>query len=62
MTFRSGPVKDSTVAERLLLSMSDLKVGQKVNGAVKRVTDFGIFVSIENTKLSGLCHKSEVRV
>lgn len=54
MSFRTGPSKKS-------LSLSDLSVNQKVNGTVKRVTDFGIFVTIENSKLSGLCHKSEVR-
>lgn len=57
MTFRSGKLRKSKT-----LTLSDLSVGQKVDGRVKRVTDFGIFVSIEDTKLTGLCHKLEVRV
>ncbi|KAG8709931.1 rRNA biogenesis protein rrp5 [Ceratobasidium sp. 395] len=40
--------------------LSDFHVGQKVEGRVKSVTDFGLFIEIAGTKISGLCHKSEV--
>ncbi|KAL5495001.1 RRP5 [Sanghuangporus weigelae] len=39
---------------------ADLAVGQKIVGKVKKIEDYGIFISIEGTKLSGLCHKSEI--
>ncbi len=41
-------------------TLSDLKEGQKVDGIIKRIEDYGLFVQIDNSKLSGLCHKSEV--
>jgi rRNA biogenesis protein RRP5 len=56
MTFRSGD-RAPTVSK---LQLSDLSVGQKVQGRVKKVEEFGIFIQIDDSKLSGLCHKSEV--
>ena len=38
---------------------SDLKIGQTVAGVVKRVESFGVFVAIDNSKLTGLAHISE---
>ena len=38
-----------------------LQEGQTLRGKVKKVETFGVFIEIENSKLSGLCHKSEVR-
>ena len=58
LSFRSGDLKRDTQAK---LSLSDLSEGQKVEGRVKRVEDYGLFVEIEGSKISGLCHKSEVR-
>ena len=43
------------------LTYNDLQEGQVVKGKVKKIEDYGVFVSIDNSKLSGLCHKSEVR-
>ena len=43
------------------LTLSDLQEGQKVDGRVKRIEDYGLFIQIEGSKLSGLCHKSQVR-
>lgn len=43
------------------LTYNDLQEGQVVEGKVKKVEDFGVFVNIDKSKLSGLCHKSEVR-
>jgi rRNA biogenesis protein RRP5 len=57
MTFRSGD-RASTSAK---LQLSDLSEGQKVQGRVKKVEEFGIFIQIDDSKVSGLCHKSEVR-
>lgn len=42
------------------LAIGDLKEGQKVDGKVKKVEEYGIFIQIEGSKLSGLCHKTEV--
>ncbi|EGD79227.1 hypothetical protein PTSG_12966 [Salpingoeca rosetta] len=38
---------------------NDLKIGQIVAGVIKRVESFGVFVTIDNSKLSGLAHISE---
>ena len=56
MTFRSG---DLTRAPPNSLTLSDLREGQKVIGRVKRIEQYGIFIEIEGSKISGLCHKSQ---
>lgn len=57
MSFRSGDLKRDN---RPQLTLSDLSKGQKVEGRVKKAEDYGLFIEIEGSKLSGLCHKSEV--
>lgn len=57
MTFRSG---ESSKSVHSGLKLSDLVVGSKVDGTVKKVEDYGLFIEIEGSKLRGLCHKSEV--
>jgi len=56
MTLRSGDLK--TLTGRTILS--DFTPGQKVDGVIKKVEDYGVFVEIKGTKISGLCHKSEL--
>ena len=58
MTFRSGSLSRSQPA----LSLSDLQEGQKIKGRVKKIEVYGLFIEIEGSKVSGLCHKSEVCV
>lgn len=56
-------MKESEVNGELnvLKSYSDIKVGDIYEGSVKNVTDFGVFVKLENTvNITGLAHKSEV--
>ncbi|KAI0778417.1 U3 snoRNP-associated protein Rrp5 [Trametes elegans] len=57
LTFRSGDLKRDNRGQ---LSLSDLSEGQKIDGRVKRIEDYGLFIEIEGSKLSGLCHKSEI--
>ncbi|TBU63713.1 U3 snoRNP-associated protein Rrp5 [Dichomitus squalens] len=57
LSFRSGDLKRDNQPQ---LTLSDLSEGQKVDGRVKKVEDYGIFIAIEGSKLSGLCHKSEL--
>jgi rRNA biogenesis protein RRP5 len=56
MTLRSGDLKAPTRTTVL----SDFTPGQKVDGVIKKVEDYGVFVEIKGTKISGLCHKSEL--
>jgi rRNA biogenesis protein RRP5 len=58
MTFRSA---NRTASPNSQLRLSDLTEGQKIQGRVKKVEEYGLFIQIEGSKLSGLCHKSEVR-
>ena len=58
MTFRSGDLSRSSKSS---LNISDLQEGQKVEGRVKNIEDYGLFIEINGSKLTGLCHKSEVR-
>jgi len=48
------PAKDGA------LRLRDLQKGQKVKGFVRAITDFGVFVQIEGSDVSGLAHKSQV--
>ena len=38
----------------------DFKVGDKSEGLVKNITDYGLFVSIKNTELDGLIHYKDI--
>jgi len=38
----------------------DFKVGDKSEGTIKNITDYGLFVSIKNTELDGLCHYKDL--
>jgi rRNA biogenesis protein RRP5 len=58
LTMRSGDINKLL---KRTIGLSDFEVGQKVEGRVKSVMDFGLFIEIAGTKISGLCHKSEVR-
>lgn len=51
MSLRSGPVE---------MTLRDFQEGQKVDGIIKKKEKFGVFIQIKDTKISGLCHKSEV--
>ncbi|KAL1413196.1 rRNA biogenesis protein rrp5 [Vanrija albida] len=42
------------------LSITDFKEGQKVTAAVKKVEPYGLFLRIDGSNISGLCHKSEI--
>lgn len=45
----------------ILKNYADIKVGEIFEGSVKNVTDFGLFVKLDNTmNVTGLAHKSEV--
>ena len=56
MTLRSGDLKTLT----RMTNLSDFTPSQKVDGVIKKVEDYGVFVEIKGTKISGLCHKSEI--
>ena len=57
MTFRK---KASGGKKAAKLGLSDFVEGQKVVGIVKKVEAYGMFLRIEGSDVSGLCHKSEV--
>jgi len=45
--------------EKDKIRLKDIEVGNKYNGTVTRVEDYGVFVRIDNSDLSGLAHVSE---
>lgn len=59
MSFRSS---DSSRAAEQTIKLGDLSEGQKVDAAVKKIEDYGLFLEVEGSKVRGLCHKSEVCV
>ncbi|KAL4266621.1 rRNA biogenesis protein rrp5 [Pleurotus pulmonarius] len=56
MTSRSGDLSKA----RSALTLADFNVGQKVEGTVKKIEDYGLFIQIQDSKLSGLCHKTQL--
>lgn len=56
MTFKtkSRPQKGAKIA------ITDFKEGQKVTAVVKKVEPYGLFLRIDGSNISGLCHKSEI--
>ncbi|KAH8915962.1 hypothetical protein BT69DRAFT_1271010 [Atractiella rhizophila] len=56
MTFRTRPAAKKKSEK----SISDYQVGEKVRGTVKRKEPYGLFIKIDGSRLSGLCHKSQV--
>ena len=58
MTFRSD---DPLTRRPSAVWLGDLQEGQKVEGVVMRIEDYGLFIQIKGSKLHGLCHKSQVR-
>ncbi|KAL2124473.1 hypothetical protein VTJ04DRAFT_838 [Mycothermus thermophilus] len=58
MDLRSSVVEKDYVP---LITISDLKEGQTVTGKVRKVEEFGAFITIDGSaNLSGLCHRSEM--
>ncbi|CAJ1967373.1 unnamed protein product [Sphenostylis stenocarpa] len=56
-------LKTSTVPNTSESEISDLSkfhVGDIISGRIKRVESFGLFISIDNTNMVGLCHVSEI--
>ncbi|KXN86783.1 rRNA biogenesis protein RRP5 [Leucoagaricus sp. SymC.cos] len=60
LTFRSGDLSSRQRETAKKRSPSDFHESDKVDGVVKRIEEYGLFIQIEGTKLSGLCHKSEL--
>jgi rRNA biogenesis protein RRP5 len=53
-------LKGSAVTVSDKLGFDQLSVGQSVQGTIKKIQDFGIFITLQNSDLVGLCHLSEV--
>ncbi|KAF9015563.1 U3 snoRNP-associated protein Rrp5 [Cyathus striatus] len=57
LTLRSGELLRKAYSA---LTLTDIHEGMKVEGLVKKITDYGLFIQIGESKLTGLCHKSEL--
>ena len=55
MTFRS-----EEFIKRFSKATISVNPRQKVDGIVKKIESYGLFIQIDGSKLQGLCHKSEV--
>lgn len=55
-------LKQSTVSGKAAAQpgLDSLEVGSIMEGTVRKVQDYGVFVTLADTGLSGLCHRSEV--
>jgi rRNA biogenesis protein RRP5 len=59
MTLKESILKDA--GWQPPVTLADLSEGQIVDATVVRIVDFGVFVSIKNSRnVRGLCHRSEI--
>ena len=58
LTLKESIVSPETAKK--VIQWSDLSKGQKVTGVIKGIEDFGVFIRIDNSNISGLCHKAEL--
>ncbi|MCO5551934.1 hypothetical protein L7F22_005441 [Adiantum nelumboides] len=59
MSLRSSFLNDELNNSKML-ALKEIHVGDMVTGVVTRVESYGIFISISNSKIVGLCHISQV--
>lgn len=54
-------MRESTLVDEVegKFNYEDISIGEKYEGIVARVEDYGVFVRLENSDVSGLVHKSE---
>jgi rRNA biogenesis protein RRP5 len=52
-------LRESVISTINKLKFEDVIVGSKLKGRVTRIEEYGVFVKLENSDLSGLTHKSE---
>lgn len=52
-------MRESTLVTEGKVSFEDIEIGSKYNGTVTRIEDYGVFVRLESSDVSGLVHKSE---
>jgi len=58
LTLKESIVSPETAKK--VIQWSDLSKGQKVTGTIKGIEEFGVFIRIDNSNISGLCHKMEL--
>ncbi|KAG0334330.1 rRNA biogenesis protein rrp5 [Podila humilis] len=57
LTLKASQIDPSIKAVQTL---ADFQKGQKVKGTIKAVKDIGVFIKIDHSIVSGLCHISEI--
>ncbi|KAG0047226.1 rRNA biogenesis protein rrp5 [Gryganskiella cystojenkinii] len=57
LTLKASQIDPSVKANKTL---ADFTKGEKVKGTIKAVKDIGVFIKIDNSMVSGLCHISEI--
>lgn len=62
MTLRTKARKKEDVKTAPTTGLADFEVGQKVDTTVRKVEPYGMFLQVVGSRVSGLCHRSEVSV
>lgn len=58
MSLRPSAISGRTLDKQS--SLKDFSKGQIISGKIKKVMEYGVFVAIDGSNVSGLCHKSEI--
>ncbi|KAJ3043804.1 Protein RRP5 [Rhizophlyctis rosea] len=58
MSLKNSVVDPSSVGDQI--TFEDLAQGKKVKGTIKAIQPFGVFIQLQNSNISGLCHASEL--
>ena len=61
MTLRTtNKVKRAQKESEASIPLEEMQEGQVVKGVIKRIETYGVFIRVQGSGISGLCHKSEV--
>ncbi|KAJ3056513.1 Protein RRP5 [Rhizophlyctis rosea] len=58
LSLKNSVVDPSSVGDKI--TFADLAPGKKVKGTIKKIESFGVFIQLQNSSISGLCHASEL--
>jgi rRNA biogenesis protein RRP5 len=60
LTLKLSSIDPNADIQLKRVTFNSVKVGNSYSGVVKKVSDFGLFIKLDNSNLTGLCRKNNV--
>ncbi|KAJ3219197.1 hypothetical protein HDU67_002193 [Dinochytrium kinnereticum] len=61
LSLKESDVNPGAVSKaKSTISVDSLSAGMKIKGTVKAIEPYGVFIRLDGSNISGLCHKSEI--